>query len=158
MDLEQRMKIMQEEAEARIRAQEAAVKARKERLIWEERVRENNERQRMTDEEMNEQMKGHHGQITACCFSADGSRLFTSSLEGDVCVWDNEGNLLQTWSCHQGPINALVYPSARSDVAVSIHEGELASLRGWNLLDYRATADIASTELVTDEDPWHDFD
>jgi hypothetical protein len=54
------------------------------------------------------------------------------------------------------PVNALIYPSARSDVNIAVRDGALVGFRGWNILDYRGV-DVASGEIVLDDDPWQDF-
>jgi hypothetical protein len=56
------------------------------------------------------------------------------------------------------PVNALIFPSARSDAMVSVRQGQLAGFRGWNMVDYRRAAAIASGEVVVDQDPWYNFD
>jgi hypothetical protein len=54
-------------------------------------------------------------------------------------------------------VNALIFPSARSDAMVAMREGELAGFRGWNLVDYRRAEGIASAEVVIDHDHWYAF-
>ena len=45
-------------------------------------------------------------------------------------------------------IKALIYPSARSDATVKIRDGELVWSRGWNMVDYRSSFAVASSELI----------
>lgn len=54
-------------------------------------------------------------------------------------------------------VNALIYPSARSNVALYVVGGELRGSDGWNLIDYRQAAGMASAEMVIDNDPWCTF-
>ena len=53
--------------------------------------------------------QGHLGSIIASCFDTTNDRLFTTSYDGVVCVWDMLGTFLDSWLCHQGPINALAF-------------------------------------------------
>jgi hypothetical protein len=55
------------------------------------------------------------------------------------------------------PVNALIYPSARSDAEILIRDGQLVGFSGWNMVDYRGAAEIASGEIVEDYAPWSDF-
>lgn len=55
-------------------------------------------------------MSGHQGFVLATCFSGDGSRLYSASIEGDVGVWDlPQGERVESWVCHEGPVNALAW-------------------------------------------------
>lgn len=54
-------------------------------------------------------------------------------------------------------VNALIFPSARSDATITFHEGKLTDFRGWNLVDYQAAEGIASGEAVEDHEPWYAF-
>jgi len=62
-----------------------------------------------------------------------------------------------SWMRTNGLVNALIYPSSRSDVMTSIRDGKLDNFRGWNLVDYRKAKPITSREVVTDQNPWYDF-
>jgi len=53
-------------------------------------------------------------------------------------------------------VNALIYPSARSDVTIAVRDGQLVGFSGWNILDYRGTR-LASGEMVVENEPWDDF-
>jgi hypothetical protein len=55
-------------------------------------------------------------------------------------------------------IDALVYPSARSNAGVDYDpSGHLSSFHGWNLVDYRKSHYIPDRQMHLDDDPWYDF-
>lgn len=62
-----------------------------------------------------------------------------------------------SWMRTNDRVNALIYPSARSDAQTSLLDGRLVGFSGWNMVDYRGADDIASTEVVVDHEPWDDF-
>jgi hypothetical protein len=55
-------------------------------------------------------------------------------------------------------INGFIYPSARSDAMTLVREWQLESFNGWNMVDYRNTCEIASSEVIADKTPWYSFD
>jgi hypothetical protein len=71
---------------------------------------------------------------------------------GGCAVTHGVGSWLRT-----SHVNALIFPSARSDTTVTMREGQLAGFRGWNMVDYRRAAEIASGEAVVDPDRWYAF-
>jgi len=62
-----------------------------------------------------------------------------------------------SWMRTNGLVNALIFPSSRSDAMTFIQDGKLANFSGWNLVDYRKAKPITSREGVTDQNPWYDF-
>jgi hypothetical protein len=59
-------------------------------------------------------------------------------------------------------VSALIFPSARSDCAVCISDGDLQESYGWNLVDFRGSVILISAQvdmisLVNDWSPWPDF-
>ena len=68
-------------------------------------------------------MSGHQGFVLAVRFDRTGKRLFSASIEGDVCVWDlGRQQLSRAWRCHDGPILDLDYlgdPGDDSDAVVT---------------------------------------
>jgi hypothetical protein len=61
-----------------------------------------------------------------------------------------------SWMRSSG-VNALIYPSARSDASVDIRNGELVASHGWNLVDYRGASALPATELTKSVGGWPDF-
>jgi hypothetical protein len=52
-------------------------------------------------------------------------------------------------------VEALIYPSARCDVEVKIHNGEILSWKGWCLVDYRGVRDVREiNQLTVDMGRW----
>jgi len=66
---------------------------------------------------------------------------------GGAGVTDCIGN----WMRVNG-VNALIYPSARSDASVRYRRGDLIGFHGWNLVDYRKAQPLE--HVCTDLDPW----
>ncbi len=55
-------------------------------------------------------------------------------------------------------VNALVYPSSRSDASIQVDsEGELISARGWNLIAYLDEAPT-DRQIHVDSNPWYSFE
>jgi hypothetical protein len=54
-------------------------------------------------------------------------------------------------------VNALVFPSARSNASTKVTDGEPVDWLGWNLLDYRSARDVPVTEVTDIEGSWHGF-
>ena len=64
---------------------------------------------------------------------------------------------LGSWMRLMG-IDALVYPSARSDAGVEYDSnGKLSKYHGWNLVDYRKSHFVPDREMNFDINPWYDF-
>lgn len=51
-------------------------------------------------------------------------------------------------------VNALVFPSARCDVGVTIRESVMEDHYGWNLVDYRGTPKPPISDKLVDVSPW----
>jgi hypothetical protein len=51
-------------------------------------------------------------------------------------------------------VNALIFPSARSNAAVKIEDGNLTDWYGWNLVDYRSAAERLDFTKWVDLSPW----
>ncbi len=54
-------------------------------------------------------------------------------------------------------VNALIFPSARSNASASMDGGELVDWHGWNLVDYRKAANLPATEVTNSAGGWPDF-
>lgn len=67
-----------------------------------------------------------------------------------------ETHAIGSWMRSSG-VDALIYPSARSDVSVTIRDGELAGWQGWNLVDYRTAREFPATETTQSSRGWPDF-
>ena len=61
-----------------------------------------------------------------------------------------------SWMRSNG-VNALVFPSARSDASVTIRDGELVDWHGWNLVDYRSAQDLPVVEKTSNAGGWPNF-
>lgn len=61
-------------------------------------------------------------------------------------------HLIGNWLRLQG-VAALIYPSARSDVAVKLEHGAITEFVGWNLVDYRG-AEKPNSAGALDVDKW----
>lgn len=59
------------------------------------------------------------------------------------------------WMRHNS-VNALVFPSARSDTYASINNGSLEESSGWNLVDYAITKEKPEIGTFLDDSPWFD--
>ena len=69
---------------------------------------------------------GHQGFVLATAFNADGSRLYSASIEGELLEWDmTAGSLARYWSCHDGPINAVAYCPDPELVITAGHDGDV---------------------------------
>lgn len=62
-------------------------------------------------------------------------------------------NAIGLWMRKSG-VNALIYPSARSDAGVHYANGEMIAFNGWNLVDYRKTPAFEFIDAVLDTSPW----
>ncbi len=51
-------------------------------------------------------------------------------------------------------VNALIFPSARSDCGVHIINGQMVDYIGWNLVDYRGAPPIGNLIFTSDRDHW----
>ena len=71
---------------------------------------------------------------TLSCFEELVPSLFNQALGGGYGTLSIAGVWLRKLK-----IDALVFPSARSDVSVAVQSGEVQSSCGWNLVDYRGT-------------------
>jgi hypothetical protein len=67
-----------------------------------------------------------------------------------------ETHAIGSWLRSSG-VDALIYPSARSDVSVVIRDGELQQWQGWNLIDYRTARKLPATETIRNSRGWPDF-
>jgi hypothetical protein len=67
-----------------------------------------------------------------------------------------ETHAIGSWLRSSG-VDALIYPSARSDVSVTIRDGELLDWRGWNLIDYRTAREFPARETTRSSSGWPDF-
>ena len=69
------------------------------------------------------------------------------------------GNMITSaigaWMRNKGA-NAMIFPSARCDVAVTIKDGSLADWFGWNLVDYRAAVRKPAISSWADFSPWQE--
>jgi hypothetical protein len=88
---------------------------------------------------------------TACEFYDMLPTLMHPSLGGA-----NVTHAIGSWMRSSG-VNGLVFPSARSNVSVSMRNGELLDWNGWNFLDYRTASNLPATEVTTSEGGWPDF-
>lgn len=61
-----------------------------------------------------------------------------------------------SWMRSSG-VNGLVFPSARSDVSVTIEDGELVDCHGWNFVDYRTARNLPATEVTNSIGGWPNF-
>jgi hypothetical protein len=51
--------------------------------------------------------------------------------------------------------NALIYPSARTDVECILHNGKVTLSRGWNLVDYRGAPEPdQAARIIMAPDSW----
>jgi hypothetical protein len=57
------------------------------------------------------------------------------------------------WMRHTG-VNALIFPSARCNVGVTIQDSQLADNYGWNLIDYRVNPASPISNKIIDLSPW----
>jgi hypothetical protein len=91
--------------------------------------------------------------------------LFWPDLGGGVIESPGSVNQAVGIWMRRNLVSALIYPSARSDVAVLFRDGELDESYGWNLVDYRGSTDVipAAQEMVAlgtfnsiiiDHSPW----
>jgi hypothetical protein len=68
-----------------------------------------------------------------------------------------ETHAIGSWLRSSG-VDALIYPSARSNASVDIHNGKLVAWHGWNLVDYRRARDLPALELIRSPRSWPGFD
>lgn len=61
-----------------------------------------------------------------------------------------------SWMRNAG-VDALVFPSARSDASVTLSEGKAVNWSGWNLLDYRTAKFLPVLEKTNSAGGWPDF-
>jgi len=75
-------------------------------------------------------LPGHRGTVFSLCFSADGKRLASASLDGTAKVWDLATSRARvTFSKHQGWVEAVAFgPGGRQVVSA----GADGSVRLWN--------------------------
>jgi hypothetical protein len=61
-----------------------------------------------------------------------------------------------TWLRTAGSVDALIYPSARGSVGVTLNNGSVTDSFGWNIVDYRSAklADLPAGEAVIDQTNW----
>jgi hypothetical protein len=67
-----------------------------------------------------------------------------------------ETHAIGSWLRSSG-VDALIYPSARSDVSVTVRGGELLNWQGWNLIDYRTAQELPALETTRSLRGWPDF-
>jgi hypothetical protein len=60
-----------------------------------------------------------------------------------------------SWLRQHG-VNALIYPSARSDCGVEIHDGTVTAAKGWNLVDYRDASPPHIQKFLDISDYWEE--
>lgn len=92
-------------------------------------------------------------------FPAQEGDSFVSMLPS-LMIRENGGddltNLLGAYLRAMG-VEALIFPSARSDVSVTFENGELVDFRGWNLVDYRNASQAPLTARLYWPHPWTGF-
>jgi hypothetical protein len=75
--------------------------------------------------------------------------LFTQELGGGLFC-----QMVGRW-LRENHVNALIYPSVRSNAAVDIHDGTVVGWTSWNLVDYR-DSDAPSLRFLDTTNFWED--
>lgn len=69
----------------------------------------------------------------------------------------NVTHAIGSWMRSSG-VNGLIFPSARSNAAATISDGQLAEWHGWNFLDYRTATALPATEVTRSSGGWPNFE
>lgn len=96
-------------------------------------------------------MTGHLGFVNGTRFDATGSRLFSVSIEGRLCVWDTDnGELVASHQLHQGPINDIDYDAGKVATAGFDGRALLVDEQGKRRWEYDAGTRLHAVALIDD--------
>ncbi|GAA0147127.1 phosphatase [Lithospermum erythrorhizon] len=88
----------------------------------------------------------HHHPCAVLCFCPHGSRIWVGYVSGVVQLMDYEGNLLASWTAHNGPVIKMAASSTHI-FSMATHGG----IRGWSLASPGTIDTILRPELAAKE-------